>query len=92
VKELFGLPQYLSLRDAHASPFDDANFLDAPRPADNMPVNLSALVPPKPSSRVVERKLSDLQQSLLALDTAVRARSSRLGALIDRLRSGRAQA
>jgi hypothetical protein len=52
-----------------------------------MPVDLAALVPPIPTTaRRVERRLSDLQQSLVSLGTTLRARRSRIGALLDRLR------
>jgi phospholipase C len=91
LKDLFGLPSFLTRRDAAASVLDPANFLDAPRAADDVPGHLGALVPPTPpAARRIEKKLSDLQQSLLALGSALRspatAGGSRLGALLDRLR------
>ncbi len=74
VKALFGLPEFLTRRDAQANPFDEANFLDAPRGAADMPSGLSALLPGRPAPGVgPERELSDLQQSLLALRQALGA-------------------
>lgn len=72
VKGLFGLPEFLTRRDAQANLLDDANFLAAPRALADTPANLAALVPshaPAPRSK----KLSDLQQSLVALSTALGA-------------------
>jgi phospholipase C len=70
VKGLFGLPAFLTKRDAQANPLDDASFLPAPRALDDTPANLAALVPshaPSPRSG----KLSDLQQSLVALSAVL---------------------
>jgi phospholipase C len=87
VKQLFGLPDFLTRRDAAASALDPADFLDAPRAAADMPANLSALVPPTPpASRRVEDKLSDLQEGLQALGSVLRRPGSRIAALLDRLR------
>jgi phospholipase C len=87
LKALFGLPDFLTRRDAAANVLDAANFLDVPRAAGDMPVDLAALVPPIPTNaRRVERRLSDLQQSLVSLGSTLRAPGSRIGALLDRLR------
>jgi hypothetical protein len=70
VKGLFGLPAFLTKRDAQANPLDDASFLPAPRAIDDTPANLAALVPAHdPSPR--GGKLSDLQQSLVALSAVL---------------------
>jgi Phosphoesterase family len=45
VKTLSGLPEFLTRRDAQANILDDANFLGTPRPRDDTPSNLTALVP-----------------------------------------------
>ena len=71
VKTLFGLPEFLTRRDAQANILDDANFLGTPRPRDDTPSNLTALVPRHVPGASRSGKLSDLQQSLLALHTAV---------------------
>jgi phospholipase C len=72
VKGLFGLPEFLTRRDAQANTLDDANFVGTPRALDDTPANLSALVPSHaPAPRA--RKLSDLQQSLVALSAALGA-------------------
>jgi phospholipase C len=72
VKGLFGLPDFLTRRDAQANPLDDANFLAAPRALGDTPANLTALVPSHaPAPRA--KKLSDLQQSLMALSAALGA-------------------
>ena len=71
VKTLFGLPEFLTRRDAQANILDDANFLGTPRPRDDTPSNLTALVPRHVPGASRSGKLSDLQQSLLALRTAV---------------------
>jgi hypothetical protein len=89
VKTLFGLPQFLTKRDAQANTLADANFLDAPRPAADMPTNLVALVPSGTAGASRPgNKLSDLQRSLLALSTVLGSSSpgstSRPGAPGDR--------
>jgi len=72
VKGLFGLPDFLTRRDAQANALDDANFLTAPRALGDTPANLTALVPSHaPAPRA--KKLSDLQQSLMALSAALGA-------------------
>jgi phospholipase C len=72
VKGLFGLPEFLTRRDAQANTLDDANFVGTPRTLDDTPANLSALVPSHaPAPRA--KKLSDLQQSLVALSAALGA-------------------
>jgi phospholipase C len=87
LKVLFGLPDFLTRRDAAANVVDAENFLDAPRAAADMPVDLAALVPPIPATaRRVERRLSDLQQSLVSLGTTLRAPGSRIRTVVDRLR------
>ena len=72
VKGLFGLPDFLTRRDAQANALDDANFLAAPRALGDTPANLTALVPSHaPAPRA--KKLSDLQQSLMVLSAALGA-------------------
>ncbi len=72
MKGLFGLPDFLTRRDAQANALDDANFLAAPRALVDTPANLTALVPSHaPAPRA--KKLSDLQQSLMALSAALGA-------------------
>ena len=71
LKTHFGLPEFLTRRDAQANVLSDAGFLPTPRLLDDTPANLTRLVPdhvarPRPG------KLSDLQQSLLALRAALR--------------------
>jgi phospholipase C len=82
VKTIFGLPEFLTRRDAQANVLNDAAFLSTPRPLDDTPANLARLVPVHVSTPPRSGKLSDLQQSLLALGTALRAlgRGDRLGA------------
>lgn len=89
IKTLFGLPQFLTRRDAQANTLADANFLDTPRPAADMPTNLVALVPSGTAGAFRPgNKLSDLQRSLLALSTVLGSSSpgyaSRPGAPGDR--------
>jgi phospholipase C len=67
LKGLFGLPAFLTRRDASANPLDDADFLETPRALDDTPANLGALLAGRPSSPPRKSKLSDLQQSLLLL-------------------------
>jgi phospholipase C len=90
LRSLFGLPAPLTRRDAHASALDAANFLDAPRPAGDMPSNLGALLPPRRRGGRVETRLSDLQQSLVLLERVLRSpanpQAARVGPLLDRLR------
>ena len=71
VKTHFGLPDFLTQRDARANVLSDAGFLPAPRALDDTPASLTRLVPDHVSSPR-PGKLSDLQQSLLALRAAVR--------------------
>jgi phospholipase C len=73
VKTLFGLPEFLTRRDAQANTLADANFVGTPRPLDDTPSNLAALVPTRGAGAPRPGKLSDLQQSLLVLRTALRA-------------------
>jgi phospholipase C len=73
VKELFELPDFLTRRDAQASVFDPANFLDVARSPADMPRDLASLVPPRASiGGGIARKLSTLQESLLALGAALK--------------------
>src|SRR4029453_16993392 len=67
VKTLFGLPEFLTRRDAAANVLSDASFLLAPRALDDTPGNLTRLVPDHVSAPARPGKLSDLQQSLVAL-------------------------
>ena len=71
VKTHFGLPDFLTRRDARANVLSDAGFLPGPRPLDDTPAHLTRLVPDHVSSPR-PGKLSDLQQSLLALRAALR--------------------
>jgi phospholipase C len=91
LKALFGLRAFLTRRDAQANVIDPANFLDAPRAAGDMPSNLGALLPPRRRAGRAESRLSDLQQSFLALDRALRSprnpHAAEVGSLLDRLRS-----
>jgi len=92
LRALFRLPDFLTRRDAAANVLDDANFLELPRAADDMPANLGALVPPTPpASRRIGRKLSDLQQSLLTLGAVLRSPQApgagRIAGLLDHLRA-----
>lgn len=81
LRTLFDLPEPLTRRDAQANTFDDAGFLETARPAADVPSNLTALVPDRPArvSRLAG-KLSDLQRSRLALDTALGPRGVAGGA------------
>jgi phospholipase C len=72
VKTLFGLPDFLTRRDARANTLAEGNFLAAPRPLADTPSNLEALVPAHASGAARPGKLSDLQQSLLALRAALK--------------------
>ncbi len=67
LKGLFGLPAFLTRRDARANPLDDADFLDSPRALDDTPANLGALLAGRPTPPPRKSKLSDLQHSLLLL-------------------------
>ena len=67
LRRLFGLPAFLTRRDARANPLDDANFREAPRALDDTPANLGALLAGRPRAARRESKLSDLQRSLLLL-------------------------
>jgi phospholipase C len=72
IKMLFGLPQFLTRRDAQANTFDESDFLDAPRAAADLPLNLLSLVPARPAAASrLGRGFSDLEQSLLALSTTL---------------------
>jgi phospholipase C len=73
VKSLFGLPSFLTRRDARANTLADGNFGDTPRPLADTPSNLAALVPAHASGAARPGKLSDLQQSLLTLRAAMSA-------------------
>jgi phospholipase C len=89
LKHLFGLPDFLTRRDAQASIFDELDFLEAPRVADDMPAALAALVPRKAAGEARSRGApSDLQRSLLALRAALRLRGIKeafpLGGSLDR--------
>jgi phospholipase C len=72
VKSVFGLPEFLTRRDAQASILNDASFLSAPRPLDDTPASLARLVPDHVTRPPRPGALSDLQQSLLALRAALR--------------------
>src|SRR5262245_9671855 len=93
LKALLGLPAFLTARDAAANTLDSADFLDAPRAADDMPANLGALVPETPRSARAASGPSDLERSLFALEAALRSPRARLaagvGSLIDRIRAAR---
>jgi phospholipase C len=83
VKALFGLPEFLTRRDARANTLAEGNFLTTPRPLTDTPSNLGALVPAHTSGAGRPEKLSDLQQSLLTLRAALKgtaADPSRAGA------------
>jgi phospholipase C len=73
VKTLFGLTEFLTQRDAAANVLSEASFLPAPRLLDDTPANLTRLVPDHVSAPSRPGRLSDLQQSLVALRTALRA-------------------
>ncbi|HEX7216263.1 MAG TPA: alkaline phosphatase family protein [Methylomirabilota bacterium] len=73
VKTLFGLTEFLTQRDAAANVLSDASFLPAPRLLDDTPANLARLVPDHVSAPSRPGRLSDLQQSLVALRAALRA-------------------
>jgi phospholipase C len=73
VKALFGLREFLTRRDAAAHVLSDASFLPAPRPLDDTPASLARLVPDRVSPPSRPRRLSDLQQSLVALRAALHA-------------------
>ena len=73
VKTLFGLPDFLTRRDAQANTLAEGNFLAAPRPLADTPSSLGALVPAHASGAARPGKLSDLQQSLLTLRAALNA-------------------
>lgn len=83
VKTLFGLPSFLTRRDARANTLADGNFGDAPRPLADTPSNLAALVPAHASGAARPGKLSDLQQSLLTLRAAMSAPGGAGGARPD---------
>jgi phospholipase C len=76
VKTVFGLPEFLTRRDAQANILSDADFLSAPRPLDDTPANLGRLVPDHVTRPPRTGALSDLQQSLLALRAALRTAGS----------------
>ena len=67
LKGLFGLPAFLTRRDARANPLDDADFLDSPRALDDTPASLGALLAGRRTPPPRKSKLSDLQHSLLLL-------------------------
>jgi len=67
LKGLFGLPAFLTRRDARANVLDDADFLDAPRALEDTPSSLGALLAGRPTPAPRKGKLSDLQRSLLLL-------------------------
>jgi phospholipase C len=76
VKELFGLPNFLTRRDAAANRFTD-RFLPQARPLRDAPRNLSRLlrVPSARAAVVPNVQLSTYQQSLEALAAALDAPS-----------------
>src|SRR5262249_47348364 len=62
LKSLYGLPAFLTARDAQANALDDGNFVETPRAATDLPENLGALVPAKTGdTHRRPRALSDLQ-------------------------------
>jgi phospholipase C len=67
LKGLFGLPAFLTRRDARANVLDDADFLDAPRALEDTPSSLGALLAGRPTPAPRKGKLSDLQRTLLLL-------------------------
>jgi phospholipase C len=81
VKALFGLPDFLTRRDARANTLADENFVSTPRPLSDTPSNLAALVPAHAPGAARPGKLSDLQQSLLALRTAMGGGGARRAAV-----------
>ena len=74
VKELFGLPNFLTQRDAAANRFTD-RFLPQARPLADTPVNLTGLLRMPSARAMVSRnvRLSTFQQSLEALAAAMDA-------------------
>ncbi len=75
VKALFGLPRFLTKRDAVANCFD--HLLDLAKPRTDAPQNLSAaaarLLADAPVATTETAGLNDLQRSLVHLGTAVNA-------------------
>jgi phospholipase C len=74
VKELFGLPNFLTQRDAAANRFTD-RFLPQARPLADTPMNLTGLLRMPSARAMVSRnvRLSTFQQSLQALAAAMDA-------------------
>src|SRR6266850_1912759 len=68
IKKMFGLPRFLTARDAAANTFE-RNFLPEPRAVS--PANLKRLLPPARASASGAGALSKYQRSLLALAHAL---------------------
>jgi len=68
IKKMFGLPRFLTARDASANTFE-RNFLPEPRAVS--PANLQRLLPPARASASGAGALSKYQRSLLALAHAL---------------------
>lgn len=76
VKKIFGLPDFLTRRDAAANTFEDQLLTEA-RKTEDTPATLSALVRrPRGRSAPDERGLSDHQRALVALSMALDAPQS----------------
>jgi phospholipase C len=72
IKKMFGLPEFLTRRDASAHTFEH-NFLERPRTVDDVPARLHEKVRPVPAHRdaSADLRLSTFQRGLEALSIAL---------------------